>query len=242
MQKYFLLLLKSFYIIMALRQFASKCGSPVWSYLTTFKAGQTSIITNSTSRILNSTNPIKEVKITSGILNKLNASNIHSSPGFIDFVANNLNKRLYTPTNTINSIKVYNDININPILIEDRINRVEILDPQTVVKKEAIRMINIRRKKMKKHKLIKLRKKMKFVFAKIRMRKELRIEQAFRTELLTKVEAADKFDAAEYVRNILDTIRYQPRQRTVEEEVERRRQLKKVNKYQTTFVKPRFDY
>lgn len=188
---------------------------------------------------------IKEVKPTQfSAINNLNTSAIHN-PVFIDFITNDIHKKLYMPTNTSNTLKVYQDLNINPILIEDKLNKIEILDParpEETIKKEAIRMIQIRRRKMRKHKLKKLRKRMKFVFEKIKMKRYLRKEQAFRSELLTQVEAADKFDAKEYVEKILNTIRYQPKQRTIEEERERRRQLKKVNRYQTSFIKPRFDY
>ncbi|XP_054714701.1 uncharacterized protein LOC129224294 [Uloborus diversus] len=108
-------------------------------------------------------------------------------------------------------------------------------------KKEAVRMIVIRRRKMRKHKLRKLRKRMKFVFAKVKLKRALRKEQAFRTELLTQVEAADMFDAKTYVENILHTLRYHPKPETEEERRERYRILKKMNRYNTNFQRPKFD-
>lgn len=66
-------------------------------------------------------------------------------------------------------------------------------------KKEAIRMIVIRRRKMKKHKLKKLRRKMKFEWAKVRQRREMRKEKAFQAKLLTQIKEAEQFDAEKFV-------------------------------------------
>lgn len=52
---------------------------------------------------------------------------------------------------------------------------------------KAARLIVIRRKKMKKHKLRKLRKRMKYVWAKVRQKREMRKEKAFQAELLGQV-------------------------------------------------------
>lgn len=52
---------------------------------------------------------------------------------------------------------------------------------------QAARLIVIRRKKMKKHKLRKLRKRMKFVWAKVRQKREMRKEKAFQAELMGQV-------------------------------------------------------
>lgn len=52
---------------------------------------------------------------------------------------------------------------------------------------QAARLIVIRRKKMKKHKLRKLRKRMKYVWAKVRQKREMRKEKAFQAELLGQV-------------------------------------------------------
>jgi len=52
---------------------------------------------------------------------------------------------------------------------------------------QAARLIVIRRKKMKKHKLRKLRKRMKYVWAKVRQKREMRKEKAFQAELLAQV-------------------------------------------------------
>lgn len=70
--------------------------------------------------------------------------------------------------------------------------------PSTVHEKQAARLIVIRRKKMKKHKLKKLRKKMKFEWAKRRQRRELRKEKNFQDHLLNSIKIAQSFDAAQY--------------------------------------------
>lgn len=64
---------------------------------------------------------------------------------------------------------------------------------------QAARLITIRRKKMKKHKLIKLRLKMKFEWAKVRQRREMRKEKAFQAELLAQIKEAEQFSAEKYV-------------------------------------------
>lgn len=64
---------------------------------------------------------------------------------------------------------------------------------------EAAIMIQIRRHKMKKHKLRKLRKRMKFEWAKRRQRREMRKEKEFQAGLLGQIREAEKFSAEEYV-------------------------------------------
>lgn len=75
-----------------------------------------------------------------------------------------------------------------------------------IIKKQAVRLIVIRRKKMKKHKRKKLRKRMKFVWAKIRLRRNQKREKEFQTELISKVKAAEAFDAKDYVKERLDIL------------------------------------
>ncbi|XP_008559791.1 uncharacterized protein LOC103579987 [Microplitis demolitor] len=78
------------------------------------------------------------------------------------------------------------------------------------IEKQAARLVVIRRRKMRRHKLRKLRKRMKFVFRKQKHRRVLRKEKAFHAELLAKIDEANKFDAKEYVASrlkILDHVR-----------------------------------
>jgi len=60
-------------------------------------------------------------------------------------------------------------------------------------------MIMIRHRKMKKHKLRKLRKKMKYEWAKVRQRRELRKEKVFQAELTAEIREAESFSAEAYV-------------------------------------------
>lgn len=64
-----------------------------------------------------------------------------------------------------------------------------------IVEKLAVRLIVIRRKKMKKHKRKKLRKKMKFVWAKLRHRRNKEKIKRFNSEMIVKIKEAQAFDA-----------------------------------------------
>lgn len=77
--------------------------------------------------------------------------------------------------------------------------------------KEAAVMIEIRRLKMKKHKRKKLLKKMKFVYAKRKLRRRLRKEKIFQAELLAKIKEAEQFSAEQYVTDKLARLKVQPR-------------------------------
>ncbi|XP_053665879.1 uncharacterized protein LOC128715024 [Anopheles marshallii] len=65
--------------------------------------------------------------------------------------------------------------------------------------KQAARLIVIRRRKMRKHKLKKLRKRMKFEWLKLRQRRELKKEKLFQAELIGQIKEAEKFSAEAYV-------------------------------------------
>lgn len=64
---------------------------------------------------------------------------------------------------------------------------------------QAAVLIGIRRRKMRRHKLRKLRKRMKFEWAKVRQRRELRKEKAFQAVLIAQIKDAEKFSAEQYV-------------------------------------------
>ncbi|XP_016771509.1 uncharacterized protein LOC107965473 [Apis mellifera] len=70
---------------------------------------------------------------------------------------------------------------------------------ENILEKLAIRMIVIRRKKMKKHKRRKLRKKMKFKWAKIRANRNVLKEKLFQAELVTQIKEAHNFDPKKYI-------------------------------------------
>ncbi|XP_076293080.1 uncharacterized protein LOC143215129 [Lasioglossum baleicum] len=85
----------------------------------------------------------------------------------------------------------------------------KILDLPTlgnVMEKQAVRLIVIRRKKMKKHKRKKLRKRMKFQMETIRARRNLKKEKAFQEELLVSIKEAEAFNPKAYVQEKFDIL------------------------------------
>ncbi|CAL8069916.1 unnamed protein product [Orchesella dallaii] len=76
-------------------------------------------------------------------------------------------------------------------------------DTPSRIEKQAARLIVIRRSKMNKHKLRKLRKKMKYVWAKIRLRRKIKREKEYLNSKMDLIKAAQKFDAKEYVAGII---------------------------------------
>lgn len=64
---------------------------------------------------------------------------------------------------------------------------------------EAAVMIKIRQRKMRKHRLKKLRKKMKFEWAKKKQKREMKKEKDFQGVLIAQIKEAEKFSAEEYV-------------------------------------------
>ncbi|KAJ4440246.1 hypothetical protein ANN_08385 [Periplaneta americana] len=83
-----------------------------------------------------------------------------------------------------------------------------------VIEKQAARLIVIRRRKMKKHKLRKLRIRMKYEWAKVRQRREMRKEKAFQAKLIAQIKEAEKFDAKKYVEERLQKAHEMPLPRT----------------------------
>ncbi|KAF4525661.1 hypothetical protein B566_EDAN001261 [Ephemera danica] len=81
-------------------------------------------------------------------------------------------------------------------------------------KRASSGLVVIRRRKMKKHKLKKLRIKMKFEWAKVRQKREMRKEKAFQAVLLTQIREAEKFDAEAYVTEKLRQAKEKPLPRT----------------------------
>lgn len=78
------------------------------------------------------------------------------------------------------------------------------------VEKQAARLIVIRRSKMNKHKLKKLRKKMKYVWDRVKQRRETRKEKAFLNSLMAQIKEAEKFDAKAYVTEIIRKAKEKP--------------------------------
>jgi len=103
-----------------------------------------------------------------------------------------------TPTNSSKNKVLEDPLSIfNKIIQEDPTNSVN------QIEKQAARLIVIRRRKMNVHKLKKLRKKMKYIWAKVKLRREIRVEKAFLNSKMAQIREAQKFDAKAYVADII---------------------------------------
>lgn len=71
------------------------------------------------------------------------------------------------------------------------------------LEKQAARMIVIRRRKMKKHKLKKLRKVRKFEYRRMALKRKTKKEKEFQMQLSAQVAQAEQFDAKSYVEGII---------------------------------------
>ncbi|KAL1491546.1 hypothetical protein ABEB36_012127 [Hypothenemus hampei] len=119
------------------------------------------------------------------------------------------NDKIKSPSTIISHIELPNGLVYVPPLSEPPNKVNEIIAPTTEsadVPKHAIRMIVIRKKKMRKHKLKKLRKKMKFVWAKQRQKREMKKEKAFQAVLIQRCKEAEVFSAEEYVTQKLNKL------------------------------------
>lgn len=88
-----------------------------------------------------------------------------------------------------------------------------------IFEKQAVRLIVIRHKKMKKHKRKKLRKKMQFIWAKVRRKRSVQREKLFQTELINKIKQAQAFDAKVYVKERLNILNEERIPRTFRGEI-----------------------
>lgn len=88
-----------------------------------------------------------------------------------------------------------------------------------IIDKQAVNMLRIRHKKMKKHKRKKLRKKMQFVWAKIRIKRNQKKEKLFQAELIGKIKEAEAFEAKEYVDERLNILNKERLPRTYRGEI-----------------------
>lgn len=111
---------------------------------------------------------------------------------------NHINREIGIPTTT-----VINEIIEKPRLIEENFEL-----PTTIQSNDDMEAkkttILIRRRKMRVHKLKKLRKRMKFEWAKKRQRMLLKKEKEFQANLVAKIKEAEKFSAEDYINERLD--------------------------------------
>lgn len=108
-------------------------------------------------------------------------------------------------------VPVTNKIVENPLqiskIIEDALKIEKSVELPTDInrntEKQAARLIVIRKRKMRKHKLRKLRKRMKFVWARAKQRREWKKEKKFLNSLLVQIKTAQKFSAEDYVNDLI---------------------------------------
>lgn len=119
------------------------------------------------------------------------------SPYLFNFNNNNI-KEISLPT-----LSYSPKIDPSILGIFEKIEQIPFLPPYEEPKKEisiqAARLIVIRKRKMKKHKLRKLRIKMKFVFLKRSLRRSTKREKLFQDGLIAKMNEAKNFSAEAYV-------------------------------------------
>lgn len=105
----------------------------------------------------------------------------------------------------------------------------------------SMNMLRIRRRKMKKHQLRKFRKRMLAHILKQRQKREIRKEKLFRAELLSKIRAAEQFDAKQFVHNMLSTIKNAPRSESKKERLDKVFNLIREHRKETVLIRPKFD-
>ncbi|KAL6425494.1 hypothetical protein ACFW04_009575 [Cataglyphis niger] len=88
-----------------------------------------------------------------------------------------------------------------------------------IFEKHAVRLIVIRHKKIKKHKRRKLRKKMQFIWAKLRHKRNVKKEKVFQAELINKIKQAQAFDAKVYIKEKLNILNKERIPRTFRGEI-----------------------
>lgn len=147
------------------------------------------------------------------------ALNVPPSNVHIKFIPKTLNIDIGNPDSTIKKIIHEMPLSkyIPPMkepLIKEHIKQdqplidISLQFPSTniILEKLAAHLIRIRRQKMKKHKRRKLRKKMKFIWAKLRANRNMQREKLFQAELLAKIKKAHAFDPKQYVQNKLESL------------------------------------
>jgi aurora kinase A-interacting protein len=107
---------------------------------------------------------------------------------------------------------VENPLQITKIIEENQIEKdLNLPTSRNQSEKQAKHgIIQIRKRKMRKHKRRKLWKKMRYVWAKVRQRKELKKEKRFQSEEYAKMAEARAFSAEEYVNNKLHLAKVPP--------------------------------
>ncbi|XP_034192035.1 uncharacterized protein LOC117609596 [Osmia lignaria lignaria] len=174
------------------------------------------IIVNTQSNIIARCHSSHTSKIQNNILSSTsfgkNKTCIAYPEVHVKFIPRTLNIDFGNPNNAVN--KYINEIPLSKIIpsIEEPTVKKPILHDlpfvdksfelpsmENVTEKLAVRLIVIRRKKMKKHKRRKLRRKMKFIWQKIRTRRNVEKEKVFQAKLIAKIKEAEAFDVQKYI-------------------------------------------
>ncbi|XP_022646674.1 uncharacterized protein LOC111244165 [Varroa destructor] len=103
-------------------------------------------------------------------------------------------------------------------------------------------LVQIRKKKMKKHQRRKLRKRMRFLIQKTEMRRLKKKEADFKTELLAKLDEAKQFDAEAFIKEALQKIRHKHEHiETPEQRKERIKELYRKYRSNVRWIRPKLD-
>lgn len=166
------------------------------------------ILRNAVAKLQISSLPVRRL---SSVHDKVLKPNLGILPQLTSSVQNNWIYKQETPIgHPLRSrlpISMPNGLLYVPPLEEPETNKV--IEAPTNIQpeeKQAARLIVIRRKKMRKHKLLKLRKRMKFEWAKIRQRRELLKEKVFQAGLIAQCKRAETFSAEAYVEERLQKL------------------------------------
>jgi len=139
----------------------------------------------------------------------LKVASHHTGPGIVKYELPSLIKPLKITVPSLYNGKVL-DKNLPPLTVDEKVDpsdleNKEIRDApsEQVIEKQAARLIVIRRRMMNKHKLKKLRKKMRFEWLKIIQRREYRKEKEFQATQMGRIRFAEAFNAESFVADML---------------------------------------
>ncbi|CAK1542415.1 unnamed protein product [Leptosia nina] len=138
------------------------------------------------------------------------AKTISFSPRYINFEIQDKPKDNKIQRDPIAYTPIINPRSILP-LIESNWQKDEIgLPAIDREEKQAVRLIVIRRKKMKKHQRRKLWKRMRHRWARVKKNRRIKKEKVFQSELAMMVKQAHEFSAEQYVASKIDRANHTP--------------------------------
>ncbi|CAH2269556.1 jg8301 [Pararge aegeria aegeria] len=159
-------------------------------------------------------NTLKENKTTAQLKPKIDviskAKNLTFAPRCINFEINEQPNGVKRKQDPLSYIPIINPRSILP-LIDTNWKKDEIgLPALQQEEKQAVRLIVIRRKKMKKHQRHKLWKRMRYRWARVKKNRRIKKEKIFQNELLAMVKQANEFSAEQYVSGKLQKANHTP--------------------------------